>query len=287
MKHVVATIAVAACGNHDREAPRPPPPFDEVPVALPDGTSDLTLDGSNHLWAIAERDRVVAKIGDFVTPHPTVERVPMRGVPNGVDTEALAWLGDNHFAIGTEGQDTPTASVLFADLGPDALVVTRERVLAPSEVGVALTNNHGAEGICGTGGELIVAIESVGKRSDGTRWAPLVRVHRDDTTSLVRLALTTPTGKISALACVFRPDGSVDILAIERHYEVSRVLQATLAPEATDVTPTVALDLHAFIGEHTNLEGIVRLADGRWILVNDNQGTRVEGPTELFTMHPR
>ena len=34
--------------------------------------------------------------------------------------------------------------------------------------------------------------------------------------------------------------------------------------------------------ERLNLEGIVQLADGRWVLVNDNQGTNVEGPTKLF-----
>jgi hypothetical protein len=101
--------------------------------------------------------------------------------------------------------------------------------------------------------------------------------------------LTSDQGKISALFCTFSPDGTADVLAIERHYGVSRIISFTAPPDATDITPKVALDLWPIVRdryhEKLNLEGIVKLADGRWVLVNDNQGANVEGPTKLFVFH--
>jgi hypothetical protein len=107
---------------------------------------------------------------------------------------------------------------------------------------------------------------------------------RGDATSLVRLHLTTASGKLSALDCHVAPDGTIDFVGIERHYGVQRILRGTIAPDATDVVPELALDLAPAVHDVYNFEGIARLPDGRTVLVNDNQGSHVEGPTRLFVL---
>jgi phytase-like protein len=288
MKLALALLAVSACSKHGDEPDRAKAQvlYDEIELPnIAPGESDLTLDDRGHLWAIAERDRVITEI-ELGTP-PKITPHPLVGVPAGLDTEALTWLGGGKFAIGTEGQQEPTASVLYAELGSDGqITVVRARELTPAELGVTLTKNHGAEGICGNGDDVLVAIETVGKLPDGTRWAPLVRIGGDAST-MQRFRLTTDGGKLSALSCTFAADGSVDILAIERHYGVSRILHAVARPNTSDITPTVELDLFPVNKDRFNLEGIVRLADGRWVAINDNQGSHVDGPTELLVFHPR
>jgi len=248
---------------------------------VPPGESDLTVDDRGRLWAIAERDRVASEI-ELHGLTATVTSHPVDGVPDGNDTEGLAWLGGAKFALGIEGQDVPTAGVLFAELRPDGhLAVTSTRMLSNQELGVTLQNNHGAEAICGAGDDLLVGIEERGTFPDGTRWAPLVRI-RGGQLTLAKLHLTTGTGKLSALDCRFAPDGSVDFVGIERHYGVERILHAALAPGATEVTPTLELDLGPILGDTYNLEGIARLADGRRVLINDNQSRTIDGPTKLL-----
>ncbi|MBV8761201.1 MAG: SdiA-regulated domain-containing protein, partial [Deltaproteobacteria bacterium] len=229
-------LLLAACSHeHDRG---PPPPlhtalWDAVELATPPGISDLALDDRGHLWAIAERDRVVVEMQPDGTG---LVRHPLDGVPAGLDTEALAYLGDGRFAIGFEGAQTPVAGVMYAVLENDHLVIKGTRELTNAEVGVQLVVNHGVEGICGHGDDVIAAIETVG--NDGSRWAPLVWLHGDKIASVTKLRLTSDVGKISALACHWQPDGTVDLRAVERHYSVSRLLKATLAPGQTELRPT-------------------------------------------------
>ena len=93
------------------------------------------------------------------------------------------------------------------------------------------------------------------------------------------------------MSCTTNADGTADVLAIERHYGVSRIIHFVATPGAADIAATLVLDLEPTVRDKfhdkLNLEGIVRLTDGRWVLVNDNQGSRVEGPTKLFVLHPR
>jgi hypothetical protein len=286
MKRAAIAIALVACSKRSEppERERAHALFDEVEIAVPPGESDLTLDDRGHLWAIAERDRVVTEI-ELGTP-PKLTPHPLDGVSDGLDTEALTWIGGTHFVIGTEGQHEPTASLLYAELGADGhLRVQRERALTADELGVTLIVNHGVEGICGADDQLLVAIESVGRDSAG-RWAPLVRIHAGVLT-VAHWRLTTEGGKLSALSCTFAPDGTADVLAIERHYGVSRIVHGVVPPGTGDIAATVELDLFPINGDRLNLEGIVRLPDKRWVLVNDNQGARVDGPTELLVFHPR
>jgi hypothetical protein len=282
VKHALVVALVIGCSHHSQ--PPDTSRFDAIELASPPGVSDLTIDDRGVLWAIPERDRVVLEIAfpsGKITPHP------LDGVPAGLDTESLTWLSPGHFAIGTEGQDEPTASVLYAEARGDHEVVTGERPLTAAEIGTPLTVNHGAEGLCGKDGDLIVAIESVGKLADGTRWAPLVRLHGGDVASVSKLRLTSQTGKLSAITCTFAADGSADAYAIERHYAVHRLLHFTVPAAAAEVTPTVVVDLDAIFHGSVNLEGVVRLPDGRFVLVNDNQGNKAEGPTDLFVLRAR
>ncbi|HEY1817894.1 MAG TPA: esterase-like activity of phytase family protein [Kofleriaceae bacterium] len=288
MRRVAIILVVAACTKHANvDEAAAANLFDAIVLPdVPPGESDLTVDDRGKIWAIAERDRVASEI-ELHGLTATVVAHPIDGVPDGNDTESMAWLGSNQFALGMEGQQVATAGVLFAELRPDGhLAVTRTRMLSDDEIGVHLTKNHGAEALCGTGDRLLVGIEERGTLDDGARFAPIVRLDGDKV-SRARLELTTGTGKLSALDCKFAPDGSVDFVGIERHYGVERVLHGTLpahAPDGAIIVPTVAVDLAPVIHDVYNLEGIARLSDGRTVLINDNQGSHVDGPTKLFVL---
>jgi len=279
-------VVLAACGNGheegvlDKQAAKGV--FEEVPIPAPPGMSDLTLDDHGVMWAISERDRAVLQL-ELGKP-PVV--YPLEGVAPGIDTEAIAWLGDGKFAIGTEGNTEATASIMFAELEGQELVVKRTRKLTSDELGVRLTENHGIEALCASGDELLAATESVGKLPDGTRYSALVRLP-GEALSVTKLRLTTKVGKISALYCTFAPDGTAEVLAIERHYSVSRILSFTAQRDAAEITPKVELDLAPILHDSLNLEGIVRLPDGRLVAINDNQGETVRGPTELLVFAKR
>lgn len=284
MRPLLLLGMLAACSRHhqgklDQAAAQQL--FDTVTLAdVPPGISDLTLDGNGTIWAIPERDRVAIEL---TTPP---KKHPVDGVGDDVDTEAIAWLGDNHFAFGIEATKSPLAAVAWADLKDDHLVVTSERVFTQAELGVQPTDNHGIEAVCGHGDELLAATESVGKFADGSRWSALVRLRGNDL-AVTKLHLTSDVGKISALACAFAADGTADVLAIERHFGVARILHFIAKRGDTDITPEVVLDLNPVLHDSLNLEGIVKLPDGRMVLVNDNQTSTVSGPTELLYFHPR
>lgn len=293
MKHSLVLLLLIACHEHDQGAVALPTPFDELEVKLPPGTSDLSLDDHGHLWSIAEREREIDEIVLVEAPlGVTITKHPLDGVPEDVDTESLAWLGEGKFEIGTEGQNAATAAVMHGELQPNGrITITPDLAFTDDQLGIALTVNHGVEGLCGHGDDLIAAIESFATLPNGSRWSPIVRIHAGKVTMIQRVMLTSDRGKISALACTFAADGSADVVAIERHFGVSRIITFTAPATPADITPKVALDLWPVVRdryhEKLNLEGIVKLADGRWVLVNDNQGASVDGPTELFVFHPR
>jgi hypothetical protein len=276
MKRAVLLL-VAACHSHDKALPGKNDLFDTIAIHVPPGISDLTLDDKGHLWAIAERDRVATEM----TPDGATIADHIVAIPLGVDTEAIAFLGGGRFAIGTEGEDVPTAAIVFAKLDEHGVLQpTATRDLTSAELGVTLVKNHGVEAVCGHGDEVLAAIETVGKDDHG-RYAPLVHL-RGDQMTVGRLRLTSDVGKISALACAWQPDGSIDIHAVERHYKVSRILHGTLAAGATDLAPTVQIDLEPVLHDSLNVEGLVVLPDGHLEAVNDNQGSTVSGPTVLM-----
>lgn len=286
MKWIALVAALAACGKHrDRPMNKQAAEalFDELPIDAPPGMSDLTIDDRGVLWAIAERDRKVVEIS-LGEGTPTVVTHDLTGIPDGIDTEAIAWLGDASFAIGLEGEDAPVAGLAYARLVGGTLAVTTTQDFTSAQLGVEPTVNHGIEAVCGTRGQLLAAAEIVGTDPDGTRWASLLRLE-GDATSRVKLHLMTKTGKISALHCTFDADGTAHVVALSRHYGVCRILSFDVTRAQTDVTPKLEYDLSSIIGGSLNLEGIVRLPDGRLVLINDNQGRKADGPTMLLVFH--
>lgn len=281
MKHLL--VLLVACGSKaDDRASRAKGTFHEIVIPTPPGLSGLAADDRDHLYAVPERNR------DFVelTLDGKVTLHPMIGFPPDVDTEGLAWLGGNHFAISTEGQEAATASVIYADLVDGKLVAGKTRTLSDAELGVTLTGNHGAEGACGSGDDVLVAIESVGHMPDGKRWAPVARIHAGTTVTVSKVVLTSDVGKLSALDCKLDPDGTAHVWSIERHYGVSKILHFDVPVAATTITPQVKLDLAPILEDSLNLEGIVQLSDGRLVAINDNQGKTIDGPSELVIFEP-
>jgi hypothetical protein len=279
-------VALAACGRShepgglDKQAANGV--FEEVEINTPPGMSDLTIDDRGVMWGIAERHRQVIELE--LGKQPIIH--PLEGVPAGIDTEAIAWLGDGRFVIGTEGADDATASIMFAEMKLQHLVVVGTRSLTSEDLGVELTANHGIEAVCGHGDQILAATEAVGRMPDGTRYSALVRV-RGDSLHVTKVRLTSDKGKLSALYCTWNVDGSVAIIAIERHFSVSRILKLTVQPTDVEVTPTIDLDLAPILRDSLNLEGIVRLPDGRLVTINDNQGKTAHGPTELLVFTKR
>jgi hypothetical protein len=283
---LAVVIALAACGSHrevgpiDQEAARGV--FEQVRIDAPHGISDLTIDDRGVMWAVAERDRFVVEIELGKPPI----RHSLDGIPKSIDTEGIAWLGDGQFAISTEGAHEATAAIMFGELRSGRLVVTRTRAITSEELGVEMTANHGIESVCGNREQLLAASETVGKLPDGSRYAPLVRL-RGDALSITKLRLTSDRGKISALHCTFDAEGDAQVVAIERHFGVARILKFTVGRDDVEVTPAIEIDLHPILRDALNLEGIVRLPDGRLVAINDNQARTANGPTQLLVFTAR
>ena len=255
--------------------------FDIVELKdVPPGMSDLTVDEKGTIWAIPERQRVVIELATPPVKHP------LEGFDKGLDTEAIAWLGGGKLAIGLEATGSPLAAVAWAELQGDRVVMTNKRVLTTEELGVAPTTNHGIEAVCGQRDEVLAATETVGKLPDGTRWSALARL-RGDTLEVAKLRLTSTKGKISALSCTVAEDGTADVIAIERHFGVARILKFTAKRGDTEITPELVHDLAPILRDSLNLEGIARLPDGRMVVINDNQGASVKGPTDLLYFRAR
>lgn len=285
----LATLSLAACSKR-HDAPAVIPAFDEITVDMMPGESDLTIDDRGHLYSIAERDHVITEIELSAKGPPKLVAHPMDGVPDGVDTESITWLGNGKFAIGTEGQHEPTAAILDARLQDNGHIAVTPRLSFTSEqVGLTLIENHGVEALCGKGDDLWAAIETTAITPDGRRWAPFVHVRGSTVVGVQKLVLTSDKGKISAINCDFT--AGFHVRAIERHYGVSRIISFDADPAKPELAATVDLDLWPVVRdryhEKLNLEGIVATPDGRWVLINDDQGANVDGPTMLFVFHKR
>ncbi len=288
-----AASAASACGKPpsiDKQAAAGL--FTEVPVATGNGLSGLAADAGGALWTVAERDQKAYRITLDAALAPTVQTFELRGVPGGTDLEGIAVLDREatavRFALGTEGQLGGKATVLLAERQGDVITVSRSIDLPEAAVGIELQRNHGAEGVCGEGDTLLAAIEGAGVEG-GKRWAPVVRVVGGQVTQLYRVWLTSEQGKLSGLDCRVAQDGTAEVLAIERHFEVTKVLRFALTTAGgprSDITPQVVLDLGAVLRSGLNLEGIAWTDDGRVSAVVDNQWTTITGPSELLVFKP-
>ncbi|HVK86074.1 MAG TPA: esterase-like activity of phytase family protein [Kofleriaceae bacterium] len=278
-------VTLAACGA-TTEQPLPAeharaPAFVEVRLATAPGLSGLASDDNGALWTVTERARTAYRITLDAALHPTLEPFRIEGGPDGYDLEAIAVLGDGAFAFGTENQQPDVATIQLATLRDHTLAVTNSITITAKDAGIPLDANHGAEGVCGRDTTVIAALESWGTHP--RRWAPLLRIVDGVVVRAHRLWLTSDTGRISSLDCTLDPDGTVHAIAIERHFEVSRVLAFTLRRDAPDaIEPTLLLDLGAELRGKANLEGIARLADGRLVAVVDNQWKTIDGESRLI-----
>lgn len=284
MRGALVALALAACASRgpglDRE--RAATTFTRVAIDTggDHGLSGLAVDAAGTLWTVAERGAVALAItldGD----RAIAVRYPVRGVPAGEDLEAVAIAPDGLW-VGTEGRDHGVARVFHLVRQADALVATGAPLeVRQAEVGLAIGANHGAEGVCSAGDVVAIALETAGG-SGAARWAPVVSVDvARGTRRVQRLALTTTTGKLSALDC-WRDGARTWAVAVERHFAVTRLLRFELGGADATITPAVLLDLGPILRGSLNLEGLVRLPDGRLVAVVDNQYRGITGPDELL-----
>jgi hypothetical protein len=273
MRGLIALAVVAACGG-GKAAPAVTVDLDTDP-----GLSGLAVAADGALWTVAERSHAAYRIvldGDALG---SSERIAVVGVPPGLDIESLETADGEEFWLGTEGNGTASAQLWIADRRGDTLVV-RAGVEAIDPASHQIDPNHGVEGLCGTPRAGAVALETA--IDDGGRRLGQVDLRRDGTVTPQRVILTSRTGKISGVACEVHPD-RVEVLAIERHFEVTRIIRFALRGESEPVAAEVVRDL-AEMAKGRNFEGLARLADGRITLVTDNQWKTIDGPSQLVLL---
>ena len=276
----LSLLVLAACGSKGIDKEKAATLFTEVTLDTAPGLSGLAVHDEGGLWTAAERDEKAYRITLDDKLVPTVQPWAIEGIPEGTDIEGVAWLGKGRFAFGTEGREDGVSLILIAEeRGPKLRVIDTIRI-PEAKLGLQVKQNHGTEGICGTGQTIVAAIEETGQ-VNGRRWAPIVRVDRGAITRVHKLWLTTDTGKLSGLDCQLGADGSIHAIAIERHFEVTKLLTFALPAGDGDITPDVALDLGPILHGKLNLEGIVWTPKGV-VAVIDNQYAGITGPSELL-----
>ncbi|HKE17344.1 MAG TPA: esterase-like activity of phytase family protein [Kofleriaceae bacterium] len=301
-----ADVPAAAPAQGVRPTPGPPPLalVDGVTPSVIDapgvtGLSDLTVDDEGQLWAVPERNRVLLRMrADGGAPRA----IPVEGVPSTLDTEGVTWVGDGRFVLATESKDPRRFSdvLLFARLadGGARIAVERTVVLDYSRWPFRPLGNQGIEGVCHAGRALVAAVESVQESAAG-RFAPVAVYDLDGgawTPYLVRL--TSATGKLSAVSCRMR-GGAIDVLAVERHFEVAHLIRFALPgpqaapappvstpagtepPPPAEIEPVLVADLASLIQDRENFEGLVWDGDRAITLIVDNDWAGVSGPNLL------
>lgn len=292
----LVALSLFACRHRN-----PPVPADlaaqgvhRIPLATGDahGLSGLALTADGALWTIAERSAAAFRIDlDLSQTPPTVraiQRWPVTGLPSGEELESLASLADGSLLVGTEGPHARLVRAYHLKPAGDHLEVTGAPIeLGADQLGVDAGGNHGVEGACAVEGITVLGIEATGKDADG-RWAPIVAITDGGSgpaPPIVRhLRLTSDTGKISALDC-WREGDQVKVIALERHFAVTRILGFVLGGDP--LVPKLLQDLQPVLRGSLNLEGLVRLPDGHLIAVVDNQYGRLQGPDELIWFEAR
>ena len=260
------------------------------------GVSDLALDDGGQLWAVAERQRVLVPL-DLDGGRLRGPVVRLEGVPPDADTEAMAWLGPDRVAFGTESHSARDGDrILLARLEGGVARVLDTLLLRYAPWGITAPSNRGIEGLAYAAPDLLAAAEATLEGPDGRRAAPIGRYDTETRRwSSYSVVLTSKTGLLSAIACRRSPshDGAVDCLAIERYYGEARVIRFLLprtredAPHPLVVEASCHFDLARHLPPDTNPEGLARRPDGRLLVISDNDSGGVSGPTRLFELTPR
>ncbi len=231
-------------------------------------------------WLVAERNGHLLRVDRT----SEITSIAIEGVPPGHDLEGLA-CGEGRFFISTETEEVGRTKdrVLVVEVEVDIARVVDTLIFqypAPMKAGV----NQGLEGLCIAGGWLIAAGEILRTNTAGVRQAPILRQKIGETDTFLHwVNLSSRTGKISGLDCRER-GGIIEVFAIERHFEVSRVLQFELSSAASESRTIV--DLAHLIRESENFEALVVGSDGRVWLGNDNQYKTITGPSEETALEP-
>lgn len=288
-------IFAASCGRSRHiDSSRAAVTFDRVTLDTGGvhGLSGLAVDADGALWTVAERGKVAFRVELDGTRVHAITRHAIE-IDDGRDLESLAWQ-DGQLWAGLETRGSAVEVVALAPL-PDG---TSYRAIpfaeiTSAEAGTPVGDNHGVEGLCIAGDWMLAAIEAAG--SDGAgRWAPLAMMARNAAQSnrrVFRLRLSSATGKLSGLDCRIVEGGRIEVIAIERHFEVTRLLTFDFDPASplvkdpdVDIVPRLALDLGPVLRGALNLEGVAWLPDGRVALVVDNQYGKITGPDELLLL---
>lgn len=266
-------VAVTAHALADRDLP---------------GLSDLAERPGGGRVAVAERNRALVLLDG--TPVTVSATVPLLGVPDDVDIEALTFLDRQRAVLGTERHtDQRDDDALLLATEVTAASGVKWQVQTGHKIPYRLWNlqassNHGVEGLCALPGAatVLAAVEHVEQRG-AARLAPLgVLDWNAGRWTPYWLQLTSKDGKPSALWCEVQPDGAVQLWLIERHYGTSRIVRAVLPPglaAGATLQLSVWLDLAGNLSFLPNWEGLIRVDDQTVELLSDNaSGEVVRGP---------
>ncbi len=248
------------------------------------GLSGLTTDGNGHLWTVSERDWALLEVRDG----EVIRKVTLPPMGDDTDLESVTWLSANRFVVGTERDTARSADeVVELRVVGDTANITRRWSLDYAPLGLEPEPNEGIEAICTLGESGLLAIgEPVVSEGDGSvRRAPMWRTTLSgEGVSHGWLRLTSEEGKIAALACRPLGDEAYELVAVERHFGVMRVVGFKLfgaEPAGGEHVAQVLVDLNGQLDGNPNLEGITWGADRALWLVVDNAWRRVRGPNEL------
>jgi hypothetical protein len=235
-----------------------------------------------YTWLIAERNKKLLRLDTT----GKVKIYELAGIPDDLDLEGLA-CKDGRFYMSTESQVQHRTGdlVLLVDLEEETSSGKVTEVLTMHyPPGMEAGTNQGLEGLCIAGDWLIAAGEILRTSTSGTRQAPVLRQKLGtEDTFMHWVNLTTATGKLSGIDCRMRGE-IVEVFAVERHFEVSRLLQFDLGDEASKAKRVV--ELAHLLREGENYESLLVSDDGMARLSNDNQYKTITGATEETILLP-
>ena len=276
-------LTLLACVGCEKKKPEPSGPGRIVALDTEvAGLSGLTRDEHGAFWAAAERGDSVLRIDPATMG---ITQYPVVGLSEGIDLEALTWVDGTRFVLGTETQESGRSRDLILDgrIEGQTFKVTPIGHLDYVHWQMTARNNHGIEGACQVKGVLVFATE-LALDDRGRRWAPLgVFDPAAQRWTAHRVALSTEDGKLAALDCR-ELEGSIEALAVERHYGVARLLRFSVPRgEGQSIEPRVVVDLSKLIAPMPNFEGLIWQEDGSVVLLTDNQYRgSATGPSRLY-----
>ena len=286
-------LPLAGCGQVGGKAPKPlsRPDMGWAPVQaqpLPPGLSGWSADPEGVLWAIPERTPQLVPLRvkrDGVSSAGAA--LPIEGLHTGEQTESIAALGAGRWIVGTEGRGVRDSDNLLWLRKEGSIARVERRVPVPYALWQRKgEDNRGIEGLCVADDQVLVAVEPI-EEKEGVRTGLLAR-YADGRFQAIRFPLTSKDGKISGIDCKLVADRLV-VVAIERHYEVSRLVRLSLPRQASSgslsANVTLLRDLRSAIDTPPNFEGISWQVDGFWLL-SDNHHGRTTGPTHVLWVAP-